>query len=439
MSDKHFDYKFKGVPPTPQIGTLSRIAEEKAKEGSQLSFAQRVNALPEHDRKAIDKYLPTKIERLSSSKQREMLEKAIYKTDVAAVNALIKCGVDLNKRDNCGITPLAHSCRVGHAQIIALLVTNGADPNIEEKVGYCWTPLNYLVTQWTDEAFPKQDRLASIKLLLDHGADVNYKSPVNGETPLHIAAENKYPEIVILLLRQGANPRAKDGKGKRPKLQPSHFQGFGPYLTEALQQGKQSRIHRWIAAVERLLPVPKAASLLLEWAPLCSSDLKLSKEIHTIILDYLKALSEVDIEPPVDVAEYAKSYNAWFAKQEMLDKRQKILDDLAVDRLTTGGIGQGFSIQGKGYSTEKHGDLLIKLASNWAFDPDAFEIMDYVVGILNYVAKSAKEQNAPQKTRDALYRSVKELRNQLKKSADPDIQKRAKAIDNFLNPFNGPQ
>lgn len=236
-------------------------------------------------------------------------------------------------------------------------------------------------------------------------------------------------------MSRGANPLAKRADGKRPKLQPQHFQGLGPSLTEALQQGKQSQIHRWIRAVTKLLPVPKAASLLIEWAPLCSPDLKLSKEIHTIILGYLKGLREADVEPPVDVIEYAKSYNAWFERQEILDKRQKILDDLAVDGLTTGGIGQGFSIQGKGYSTEKHGDLLIELATNWAFDPDAVEIMNYVVGILKFAANKARDQQVPEEISDALFVAVQELRNGLNKSHDPEIKKRAKAIDRFLNPF----
>jgi len=53
-------------------------------------------------------------------------------------------------------------------------------------------------------------------LLLDRGADLMARGK-GGETPLHLAAfGNKTAAVVELLLERGANPKARDGKGKVP-------------------------------------------------------------------------------------------------------------------------------------------------------------------------------------------------------------------------------
>jgi ankyrin repeat protein len=133
MSDKHFDYKFKGVPPTPQIGIPSPIAEVKAEKPPRLSFAQQVGTLSRHDRKAISKYSAKPLEGLSMGKQRAMLGRAIEKNDIKAVKVLIECGVDINHYDERGVTLLFRSCELAHVEIVELLLINGADPNILAK------------------------------------------------------------------------------------------------------------------------------------------------------------------------------------------------------------------------------------------------------------------------------------------------------------------
>lgn len=63
----------------------------------------------------------------------------------------------------------------------------------------------------------REKRLEVVKILLEHGADINIKSGIVEMTPLHWAAYNKDPNVVAYLLRQGAkmsfSKRKSNGDG----------------------------------------------------------------------------------------------------------------------------------------------------------------------------------------------------------------------------------
>ena len=56
-------------------------------------------------------------------------------------------------------------------------------------------------------------RYSAVSGLLDLGADANLVHPVTGETPLSLAAQNGYIDVILLLLKNGANVNAQDGNG----------------------------------------------------------------------------------------------------------------------------------------------------------------------------------------------------------------------------------
>ncbi len=57
--------------------------------------------------------------------------------------------------------------------------------------------------------------LSKAKDFISKGADVNIKNK-DGKTPLHIAVENNYEDIVKLLLQKNADVNAKDNNGNTP-------------------------------------------------------------------------------------------------------------------------------------------------------------------------------------------------------------------------------
>ncbi|KGO68901.1 hypothetical protein PITC_077300 [Penicillium italicum] len=105
------------------------------------------------------------------------------------VKVLLEYGGDVDAANLIGHTPLFY-----HDKVPALkqLLAHGADPNIEDYIGY--RPLTKLVSSGNYDA---------VKFLIDHGADPNYELPY-GRTNLHTAAMNGHAVIVKLLLEHGA-------------------------------------------------------------------------------------------------------------------------------------------------------------------------------------------------------------------------------------------
>ncbi|MGH1347534.1 MAG: ankyrin repeat domain-containing protein [Nannocystales bacterium] len=102
------------------------------------------------------------------------------------------------------------------AEVLSVLVANGVDANLRIP-GQGWTLLHLAA---------EHQSVASAALLLERGADVKLVD-ASGCTALHHAIDTEAdaahqaggtpdPALTLLLLRAGANPRAKDSEGKTP-------------------------------------------------------------------------------------------------------------------------------------------------------------------------------------------------------------------------------
>ena len=88
-----------------------------------------------------------------------------------------------------------------------------AGAQIEARDIHGSTPLHMASTQASDEA-----GLEMMKLLLDHGADVDAKGG-QGQTPLFLSVRTNIdgqPAATALLLERGADPSARDLSGSTP-------------------------------------------------------------------------------------------------------------------------------------------------------------------------------------------------------------------------------
>jgi Ankyrin repeats (3 copies)/Ankyrin repeat len=146
-----------------------------------------------------------------------------YRRDIA--KELLKSGANVAAVNRRGATALHYAADgslgsrgwnpKAQAEMIAFLIHAGADPNVLDKSGVA--PLHRAVRQRCPGA---------VDSLLRHGAAVRLKNG-SGSTPLHLAVQNTgrggtgSPEskilqrkIIELLLKSGADPKDRDGRGK---------------------------------------------------------------------------------------------------------------------------------------------------------------------------------------------------------------------------------
>lgn len=106
--------------------------------------------------------------------------------------------VEVEARNRNGESPLMMAVLKGHLDLARSLIARKAEVN---KPG--WAPLHYAATN----ADPVSVEL--VRLLLEHHAYIDAESP-NRTTPLMMAAQYGLPEVVRLLLEEGADPTLRN-------------------------------------------------------------------------------------------------------------------------------------------------------------------------------------------------------------------------------------
>ncbi len=155
-----------------------------------------------------------------------------------------------------GTTPMLRAAKAGDAEVIEALLAKGADPKIPTKFGI--TPAMAaagLGTKEEDTTARKKtepEAIASLKLCLDAGADVNAVDN-QGQTALHGAAQKGWDQVVQFLVDHGAKLDVKDKRGHTPLDAAMGLLGNGGF------DGTRRDVHESTAALLRkLMAVPEA-------------------------------------------------------------------------------------------------------------------------------------------------------------------------------------
>ena len=114
--------------------------------------------------------------------------------DLEGVRQLIQEGQDVNRGDSYGVTPLMEAARYGRDQVVQELIRAGADVNGKGK--YKQTALH--CASWRGHS-------SVVKTLAEAGANLNVQDELWGVTPLMGAAELGYANVVVELIRAGAD------------------------------------------------------------------------------------------------------------------------------------------------------------------------------------------------------------------------------------------
>jgi ankyrin repeat protein len=149
----------------------------------------------------------------------------------AVINALLDAkaalsgAIDINARDKSGRTPLHLCVQRGFNESISLLLRRGADATVVDDAGV--TPLF--------SAFPLRDSYA-IKAFLEAGAPGINVGNNDGETALHWAALNGFPELTERLLNHSADVNHVDKQGVSAAHKAAHS-GFDDVLRVLFARG----------------------------------------------------------------------------------------------------------------------------------------------------------------------------------------------------------
>lgn len=129
---------------------------------------------------------------------------AVKNENVDAVCTLIKQKCDLETSNSFDETPLFLACKFNRSDIAICLLEAGACPNILSK-----RKKEFHVHTDLHQAAPIHEAISLgnlhlVKILIDHGADINIQDSV-GQTPLFIALHKNKSVIADYLLNEGSN------------------------------------------------------------------------------------------------------------------------------------------------------------------------------------------------------------------------------------------
>lgn len=154
---------------------------------------------------------------------------------VNAVRAALTAGGNVNERDAANWTPLMHAALECRADIIGLLIAQGADVNARGKSegpGFTYTgqtalllgsgcfinrqrahlaPERHMPAGYADYELAAPAKI--VRALLAHGADFTATDD-DGRTPLMMASMHGWPDVAGQLIKAGANVNVHDNAGR---------------------------------------------------------------------------------------------------------------------------------------------------------------------------------------------------------------------------------
>lgn len=170
--------------------------------------------------------------------EREEIHLAALNGDIEAMKSLILQGANVHEGLTRAMPPLLCAIRSGSIEMVKLLLDHNADPNAECEGGEpmlhaaCATKQPELVRVLlqggarVDALHMRHSALQKtchfylckevVKLLLEHGADIEGASGCKEQTPLLLALEASCFHIALFLVEQGACINAKEVTGKGP-------------------------------------------------------------------------------------------------------------------------------------------------------------------------------------------------------------------------------
>ncbi|XP_052106519.1 uncharacterized protein LOC127739007 [Mytilus californianus] len=108
------------------------------------------------------------------------------------VQLLLAHGADINQRDEKDKTPLFIACENGYSEVVKILLDHKANISLCNSDGL--SPI-HVACKW--------GHTNTVTILIERNADINRLDRLYGRTPLFLAVEGQYSEIIELLVENG--------------------------------------------------------------------------------------------------------------------------------------------------------------------------------------------------------------------------------------------
>lgn len=155
--------------------------------------------------KSVKSNIFKKLQTMAASMHDQFFE-AADKGDLRQIEALIASGVDVNAKDDNGITALMRAAWQGHDKVIDLLLSHKAA--LDAKDGFGWTAMMHAA---------QYNQMGATSQLLASGANAGLKNN-DGETAFEIAYFNGHVELANSIRRHSdekAHSIPSKGCGKK--------------------------------------------------------------------------------------------------------------------------------------------------------------------------------------------------------------------------------
>lgn len=114
------------------------------------------------------------------------LNSYIFESDLTKALQLIQNGMDINGKYGVGIRPISSAINSNDPKTLEFVIEHGADVNIDfgdplhKTIDYC---IDGMIQNNRKEPYPES--LEMLKILLDNGADIEFKNE-KGERPIDV-------------------------------------------------------------------------------------------------------------------------------------------------------------------------------------------------------------------------------------------------------------
>jgi ankyrin repeat protein/beta-lactamase regulating signal transducer with metallopeptidase domain len=132
----------------------------------------------------------------------ESFVKQAAEGDTIAIKTFLAAGMNINARNEQGVTALMKAAAAGHTETVQSLMAAGANPNLRGEGNY--SALSYAA---------ELGDVSMMKVLIAGGAEVDLKVGYQQATALILAAANGRRDAVILLLDNKASIEAQSDRG----------------------------------------------------------------------------------------------------------------------------------------------------------------------------------------------------------------------------------